>query len=257
MSRHIDLEGVENCRDFGGYGAKYGHGLKSGLLYRSASLSRATEADLATLQALGLRVIVDLRRKVERDREPSRRWADFQAEVIDNDIEGEHKDWAEFLAEADLTPQWFRQDSLDFYRQAPLAPRHVDLFSRYFRRLAVADGPILVHCAAGKDRTGMICAFTHHIAGVHRDDILADYLLTNDEARISRRAEYFAKWVSDNFDRPLSDAAARTALSVSPEYLESALDAINEAHGSLDSYIETVLGVDAALRDQIHRSLLG
>ena len=257
MIRHLDFEGVENFRDFGGYATACGRGLKPGLLYRSANHSRATDADLDALQALGLRVVVDLRRKLERDREPSRRWAGFQAEVIENDIEGEHKDWAEFLAESDLSPQWFRKDSLVFYRQAPSDPRHIDLFSRYFRSLAAADGPILVHCAAGKDRTGMICAFTHHIAGVHRDDILADYLLTNDEARIARRAEGFAKWVSEKFGRHLPDQAARTALSVSPEYLESALDAIDGAYGSLDAYIQTALGVDAALRDRIHGRLLG
>src|SRR5690606_14989563 len=108
----------------------------------------------------------------------------------------------------------------------------------------------------GKDRTGMICAFTHHIAGVHRDDMLADYLLTNDETRIGRRAQAFVAWTLENTERPIAEAAARTALSVFPEYLESALAAITESCGSLDAYLEQVLGVDAALREKISARIL-
>lgn len=257
MTRHIDFEGVENFRDFGGYDTACGRGLRRGLLYRSANHARATDTDLAALRAMGLKVIVDLRRRVEREREPSRRWTDFDADVIENDIDGDHQDWAALLQGSDLSAEWFRTDGLAFYRKAPLEPRHVDLFSRYFKALAQAEGPVLVHCAAGKDRTGLICAFTHHIAGVHHDDMLADYLLTNDESRIARRAQTFVTWTLENTERPISEAAARTALSVFPDYLENALAAITEACGSLDGYLEQVLGVDAVLREKIHTRILG
>ena len=60
-------------------------------------------------------------------------------------------------------------------------------FRRYFQALAAAEGPVLIHCAAGKDRTGILAALTHHLVGVHADDIVADYLLTNDLLAIDRR----------------------------------------------------------------------
>ena len=175
MTRHIDLQGIENFRDFGGYDTACGRGLKRGLLYRSANHAHATDADLDTMKAMGVSAIIDLRRPMERGREPSRRWAGFAGQVVENDHEGSYVDWAEALGAVDeIGAEWFRQDSLDFYAKAPFEVRHVDLFTRYFKALAETDGAIVVHCAAGKDRTGMICALTHHIAGVHEDDILHD-----------------------------------------------------------------------------------
>jgi protein tyrosine/serine phosphatase len=257
MTRHIDLDGVHNFRDFGGYDTRCGRGVRRGVLYRSANHAQATPSDLEALQALGIRTIVDLRKRGERDLEPSRRWAGFDARVIENDLETKYLDWGVHIRQGDQSARWFREDAVNFYRAAPTEERHIDLFTRYFQALAEADGPILVHCAAGKDRTGLICAFTHHIAGVAQDDILADYLLTNDEARIARRAESFSRWLAKTFQITVSDEAARTAQSVYPEYMQAALAAIDETYGSLDGYLERALGVDQAMRDRIHDKILG
>jgi protein tyrosine/serine phosphatase len=132
----------------------------------------------------------------------------------------------------------------------------VDLFRRYFRALADSDGAILVHCAAGKDRTGMICALTHHVAGVHRDDMLADYLLTNDEARIAARVATMGRWIERHLGRGASDAALRVAVSVHPAYLERAFAAIEAREGSLDGYLQHTLGLDAAARERVRQRLL-
>ncbi|MDB5467566.1 MAG: protein tyrosine phosphatase, partial [Phenylobacterium sp.] len=195
MTRHIDFEGIDNFRDFGGYDTAHGRPLKRGLLYRSANHAYATDADLERMRDLGLATIIDLRRPDERAREPSRRWPGFEAAVVENDILSDHPDWADLMKDAAVDAQWFLQDSLGYYRRAPFEPRHVDLYARYFQTLAQADGAIVVHCAAGKDRTGLICALTHHIAGVHADDLMADYLLTNDEARMTRKMTFLGGWL--------------------------------------------------------------
>ena len=80
------------------------------------------------------------------------------------------------MAGWDMKAESYRQFLLRYYEEAPHLPRLVDLFTRYFETLATSDGAVIVHCAAGKDRTGLAVALTHHIAGVHRDDIIADYL---------------------------------------------------------------------------------
>jgi protein tyrosine/serine phosphatase len=144
-----------------------------------------------------------------------------------------------------------------YYRRAPFEPRHIDLFSRYFRTLAEADGAIVVHCAAGKDRTGLICALTHHVLGVHADDIMADYLLTNDESRMARKMAFLGPWLRDTVGQTVDEAGLRVAVSVSPAYLETAFAVIREAHGSLDGYLSQVLGVDEALRGRLQARLLG
>jgi protein-tyrosine phosphatase len=256
MSRHIDFEGIENFRDFGGYDTAHGRPLRRGLLYRSANHAYATDADLERMRELRLAAIVDLRRPEERSREPSKRWPGFGAAVVENDILSDHADWAEAMKDAQVDANWFFQDGVRYYRRAPFEPRHHDLFQRYFQTLAEVDGPIVVHCAAGKDRTGLICALTHHIAGVHADDIMADYLLTNDESRLARKMSFLGPWLRDTVGKTVDEAALRVAVSVHPEYLETAFAVIREAHGSIDGYLTDVLGVDEGLRERLHARLL-
>jgi protein tyrosine/serine phosphatase len=257
MSRHIDFEGIENFRDFGGYDTRHGRPLKRGLLYRSANHAYATDADLERMADLNLAAIIDLRRPEERTREPSRRWPGFGAAVVENDILSDHPDWAEMMRGVEqVDADWFFQDALGYYRMAPFQERHFDLFSRYFRTLAEADGPVVVHCAAGKDRTGMICALTHHLAGVSHDDIMADFLLTNDEARQARKMSFLGPWLRDTCGQTVGEDALRVAVSVHPQYLETAFETIRERYGSLDAYLTEALGVDEALRERLHARLL-
>ncbi|MFZ5668428.1 MAG: tyrosine-protein phosphatase [Pseudomonadota bacterium] len=256
MTRRIPFEGIENFRDFGDYAAG-GRRLKKGRLYRAAHQAEATDADLEALRSLGLTVIVDLRRPNERERSPSRRWRDFAATVIENDIgQAEADSWEVFIRESDLSPRAFTDYMVGYYRDAPFVDRHIDLYSRYFAALAGTDGPVLIHCAAGKDRTGILAALTHHLAGVSEDDILADFLLTNDPGRFARRAPMLTRNIEEFTGRTPSEEAVITALGVESHYLETAFAAIHDRHGSLDAYLRDVLGVDEARREAIHARLL-
>jgi protein-tyrosine phosphatase len=253
MTRRIAFEGIDNFRDFGGYAAG-ARRLKPGLLYRSAHPARATPGDLAKLADLGVALIVDLRRLNERQREP---WPGFPAQVIENDIGQDGLDeWATFIAASDLTVGSFRAYMLDYYRKAPFQQRHLDLYRRYFRALAESDGAILVHCTAGKDRTGILCALTHHLAGVHDDDIVEDYLLTNDPERLETRLPMIREVIRETTGRTASDEALMTAMRVEAEYLDEAFAVMAERHGSLDGYLDQALGLDDALRARLRARLL-
>jgi protein tyrosine/serine phosphatase len=256
MTRRIAFEGIDNFRDFGDYAAG-ARRLRRGRLYRSANHAMATDEDLAKLAGLGIAVIVDLRRPNERERLPSRRWDGFSAAVIENDI-GEDRDdeWRDFVMSSDCSAEAFRGYMLDYYRHAPFWARHHDLYGRYFRVLAETDGPVLVHCAAGKDRTGILCALTHHLAGVSDDDILEDFLLTNDPARLEKRLPFMREHIREITGRTPPDDGCLVAMRVEAEYLAEAFKVMRAAHGSLDGYLETVLGVDAGLRGRIHDRLL-
>ena len=257
MTRVIMTEGVDNLRDFGGYATACGRGLKTGLLYRSANHQRATDADLEALAALELAVIVDLRRAEERQRFPSRRHPAFSGRVIDNDIGDADHGWEEMLRGREPTVELFRSHSLDWYRRAAFEPRHIDLFTRYFDALARADGPVLIHCAAGKDRTGLLAALTHHLAGVHRDDMLDDYLMTNRLDLHSRRGKVIAALIADYTGMVPSDAALRAAMGVEASDLQLAIASIEDRCGSLDAYIEQVLQVDGSKRAAFEARYLG
>jgi protein tyrosine/serine phosphatase len=156
--------------------------------------------------------------------------------VIDNDIGQDTADeWSSFIMGSDLTAASVRAYLFDYYRKAPFQKRHIDLYARYFRALAEADGPVLVHCAAGKDRTGILCALTHHITGVHDDDIQEDYLLTNDAERLAKLLPLIREGIRGATGRMASDEALMTVMRVEPEYLAESFAAIREENGSLSA----------------------
>ena len=176
MRRLLQLEGVRNFRDFGGYPALNGARVKPGLLYRSGHYAEATASDLATLDGLGIALQADLRRPDERERQVGR-WPGNGVHVISNDggreTDAPHTKFLQKVeADAEAADNWMN----DYYIAAPYKTHHVELYTEWFDRLAglsEADAAV-VNCAAGKDRTGIICALTKHILGVAEDDIVAD-----------------------------------------------------------------------------------
>lgn len=254
--RRIRLEGVENFRDFGGYETASGRRIRRGLLFRSANWTAPTEADVAAIQALGLSHVVDLRRHTEREQNPAKRPADFTAEIIANALTEKVEDgYLNFIKTGDLTVPGMQQFLIAYNQNAPFEPRHIELFRRYFKVLGEGEGAVLIHCAAGKDRTGLLAALTHHLAGVSREDIIADYLLTNDEPRLAVRAPLYAAWIRETTGREPSPTFVRATLGVEAQYLEAGLEAIEARHGSLDAYLHEVLHVDEALRSKIETRL--
>ena len=252
--QHFDA--LDNFRDYGDYATAAGRRVAPGRLFRSAHQARVSDADLDRLGALGLGVIVDLRRPSERRDQPSKRPTGFSGTVI----ESGHDDGGEaphitFLRTADLTPDSGRRFMTDTYRRLPFEASHLDLFSRYFQALGETEAPVLIHCAAGKDRTGMLAALTHHLLGVHPDDMVADYLLTNTAVDLDRRAPGIARQLEAMTGRTASHDAVVAFLGVEPVYLETALGEIATRHGSVDAYLEQALGVDAGLRDRIGERL--
>ena len=257
MTRMIRLEGVANLRDFGGYATGCGRGLRAGRFYRSGHHALATDEDLETLAGLGIAVVVDLRRADERERQPNRRWNAYAGEVITSDLDDFDRGWESLLPGADPTPEFFDGLMQIWYGRAPFVPRMTSVFSRYFEAMARADGAVLIHCAAGKDRTGLLAALTHHLAGVRREDLVEDYLLTNSAPSQVEMAPRIARLIETLTGKTPSDEAVRVAMGVRAAYLEIALAAIDERYGSLDGYLESALGVDAGRRRAFEARHLG
>ena len=251
-SRLHSFERIDNFRDYGDYDTAAGRRIHPGRLLRSAHHARATDADLARLKALDVRTIVDLRRPGERRDQPSRRYEGFAGQVVEGGIDdGMEAPHITFLKTQDLTPESGRRFMTRTYRALPFDAAHLDVFARYFRALGEAEGAVLIHCAAGKDRTGVLAALTHHLLGVAHDDLVADYLLTNTAVDLAGRAPAIAKQLHAMSGRVASEDAVVAFLGVEPVYLEAAFDAIRSDFGSINAYLEEALGVDGALRDRI------
>ncbi|MBN8529985.1 MAG: tyrosine-protein phosphatase [Caulobacterales bacterium] len=251
-TRLLRLDAVDNARDYGDYATAAGRHVRSGVLFRTAHHARASDADLQRMADWGVGTVVDLRRPSERRHQPSRRPAGFSGQVI----EVAHDDGGEaphltFLKTTDLTETSGRGFMIGAYRSMPFDPGHLDVFARYFRALGEGQAAIVIHCAAGKDRTGLLAALTHRLLGVAHDDLVEDYLLTNAAVDLAGRAPAIAKQLHAMTGRVASDAAVTAFLGVEAAYLDAAFAVMIERGGSVDAYLEQALGVDAALRDRI------
>ncbi len=257
IARTIPFEGLTNFRDFGGYLAG-GKRIATGRFFRSANHALATDADLARLAGMGITTVVDLRRPSERERMPSRRWNGFACVVVENDDHAEGAEtWDAFMGAWDFSQASYREFLLRYYTEAPHLPRLIDLFGKYFDLLATGDGGMIVHCAAGKDRTGLAVALTHMLAGVHQDDVVEDYLLTNTSGRFETHGATWREMIrQQRGDAPDMDTM-RYIMSVQPEYLARSLEVIGERSGGVEAYMRDALGVDAQKRDAIVARLFG
>ncbi|HEX4181932.1 MAG TPA: tyrosine-protein phosphatase [Caulobacteraceae bacterium] len=254
----IDLEGVINFRDFGGAPAGVGRRVRTGRLYRSGHHATATEADLGRLAELDFALIVDLRRPPERARDPARRPASSRAQVL------EHKGpeaqatppHLAFLAQPDASPDLVTRQMIVGYRGYPFDPHYIAVYREYFGLLGEIDGPVMINCHAGKDRTGFLCALTLYTLGVHRDDILADYLETNRHNRADERMAEMMEQFARNNGHPASEALLRRMMAADAAYLEAAFAEIEAQHGSVDAYLSEVVGMSTARRDALRERLV-
>lgn len=253
--RVLPLEGVHNFRDYGGYAGSDGR-LREGVLWRSAQHHGASDADLEQIDALGLGTVVDLRGASERARSPCRRHPGFAGEVIL--VEEETSGFAPHVAAASgaMSVADVHARMHATYAAMPYRPQIITLLRGYFAALADRDGAHLIHCMAGKDRTGLAVALLHLLLGVHDDDVRADYLLTNSAGRADDRIEEGMRWVRERYRIPVSDAAARAVMMVDAAYLDTALAAIEAESGSRERYMAGPLSVDAARRDAIAARLI-
>ena len=254
--RLIDFDRVLNFRDFGGWETVEGGKVARGKLYRSAAFHDATDADIARLNEMGLRFLVDLRRPEERNHEPNR-WPGDNCRVIFNDEGAAGVSLPPHLVallQSDLSPASTRKYMMSLYQEIPFDPRLIRLYRDWFSELA-EGGAGVIHCAAGKDRTGIGCALTLIALGVDEDTVFADYEFTNAAVDLETRMPRIQARMEERLSRKLNPEALRPMLGVEVDYLRAALDAIEARYGSTLSYLDTALGVGAPERATLRRGL--
>ncbi len=255
--RLIPFDRIYNFRDFGGYDTPSGP-VARGRLYRSASFHDATEADIARLEAMDVRFLVDLRRPEERAFEPNRWPGENRRSIINDEGAGGVNLPPHLVAllQSDLSPASVTAYMKSLYREIPFDPRLVKLYRAWFEEMA--EGGIgVVHCAAGKDRTGIACALTLLALGVSEDDVFADYEFTNQAVDIEARLPRIQERMEERLARKLDAASLRPMLGVDADYLREAFDAIRARSGSADAYLDEVLGVDERQRAVLREKLVG
>lgn len=254
------LKGAPNFRDMGGVDCGRVGTLRKGRLLRSGVLHDLTADDFLSVAAYDVRLVCDLRSPDERAHAPNlwpppdRTWTLTADGAISADavrVTLLH----DMLRDPAFDGNAARERMLDGYRRMPRL--YADLLSRLFVFLATEDaGAALVHCVAGKDRTGFVCAMILAALGASRQAIDADYLESG--ARVVHDHRMLAR-LGGGDGKPLPDHSAE-ALSVlagvDAAYLDAAFAAIDRRYGSIDAYLVHEAGLAAPLRERLRARLL-
>ena len=231
-NRNLTFSTTFNFRDVGGYAGERGRTVRWRRLFRSDSLHALDGADTEAFTALGVRTVVDLRRPFEVQRHgrvPELDGLDYRHHTI------EHLDWDEVPHPAD-TPhaRWLADRYLNFAEDG-----HVGLAATLGVIADPERAPVVVHCMAGKDRTGVVCALTLALLGVADDDITTDYALTTVAIEpmtrnLRERHPDLVDGKAHMFDSPA-------------EAMQIFLDDLRARHGSVEQYARDIGLTEAQL----------
>ncbi|RPH45662.1 MAG: tyrosine-protein phosphatase [Burkholderiales bacterium] len=253
------LEGAPNFRAVDPLPAADGR-LRAGRIFRSDALHRLTDVDVGALAAVDIGAVLDLRRDDERSQMPSRWPQRKPREMLTFDVLPDLQavragGWRVQLAQPDFDATGAHRWMDETYARMPaaLAPAVHEAARRLARR-GEASTRVLVHCTAGKDRTGFVVAMLLAALGVSREAIVDDYLESSRRRPPAALADMLIA-LSDLQASPRMRAAIETIADVRADWLETALQTAERQHGSIDGYLSAA-GVDAPLRAALRMTLL-
>ena len=253
------MQAIHNFRDFGGYQTKDGRIIKKGLLYRSGGLHKATDTDLDELAALGIKTICDLRSEQERIMEPDR-IPDVEPVTFFNISMRPIVDYHSRSLKRLGSLMFGKERRTDYIAESYKAYRdyatgYLPQLKALFKRISNPENlPVLIHCSAGKDRTGVVSSLIQQMVGVSAGVAMDDYLITNQNMdaynadimrQLSKLAYFGVPW---KMYVPLFDARR--------DYLNAAFSQVKEEFGALDNWMRNGLNFFEKDHAQLAKVLL-
>lgn len=246
----IEIKKVNNFRTVGNIKNSEGKTLKEGKFYRSGHLHKLKTKSFKELESLGIKEIIDLRNAKEISDKPDQ----LPADIV-------YKKYSAFEDKGDQLTQAKKlvlkgkvngsdadKRMLDFYRE--YVTENPETIRKIITEILESEQPVLYHCTAGKDRTGITTALILTILKFDKETIYNNYLLSNNY----RKKLIFKRLKLANnlhFLYPKMDVKVLEKLSwVETEYLDAAFDEINNKYGSVDTYIQQVLGISEDKREE-------
>ncbi|MGO4495199.1 tyrosine-protein phosphatase [Paenibacillus sp. 2RAB27] len=248
--RAEEIERRTNLRNLGGYRTADGRTIKHNLLFRSAELAEMNETDIAYLQENGLRYICDFRSEGEQIANPNPVVAgaeDIHISVLGGVVNPQ--EMFELIMKMDISE--FKGDWLEnVYVQFVSDPIAKAAYRRFFDLILQAEGsPLLWHCAAGKDRTGFAGAILLLALEVPMETVMEDFLRSNNNRK--EAIEHVLSSIQEKLGDDNKLAKVREMMAVKQEYLTTALNEIKKNYGTMESYMEEVLGLTSEARENL------
>lgn len=248
---------LSNFRDVGGLKTADGRTLRSGVLFRSDELTRLNAADLVRLREFGIGLICDLRSPGESRKRRPPRLPDGSIRVVNVPI---HWQSTRDGSRGQLLGFLFGKTGGDRFQEFIRGFYHHIAFGQPARIHEVItllsrerNLPALIHCAAGKDRTGFVAALIQLLVGVPFEVVMEDYLRTNDY--FEPRLERFVKVMRVVTLSQVSPERMRLVMQAHPEFLNEVHETIVKRYGTVETYLRQACGIDQAtlqnLKDQL------
>ena len=248
-TRNINIPGIQNCRDLGGYeSAATGKSLRWGMIYRSAQIDSIPSGSRQELKNIGIRTIIDLRSENECHNYPQLHDDGFK--IVHIPI---------LTGNMEKILQGIREDKIKtdtIYRlvermNRELVTNHQKELKKLFAVLLDRNNyPAVIHCTSGKGRTGVVSALLLAALGVNEDVIMEDYRLSNDYFNIPKASKYAYKLPVN------SQEAITTIYSAKEDFLNAAKGQIESEYGSVQAYLQKGIGLSTEDIEQLRSILL-
>ncbi|MBK8135253.1 MAG: tyrosine-protein phosphatase [Chloroflexi bacterium] len=250
--RTLGLASAVNLRDIGGYPARDGKRIKWGLVFRSGRPTEMNDVDARQLASRGLKLICDFRSTFESE-DASYDAGFYGARLEKMPLEADHSSLRR-LRVAMFQPGRLKELMRESYTDLMLE-RNAPLIGRFLRLISDESHlPVLFHCTAGKDRTGITAMILMSLLGVPDEVITADYSLSN------KYYEHFRRFVGSAIRKlrwlGLTVDDLRPLLIADPSLLRDALASVRAKYGSVETYVTKRCGVDASTIAELRRLLL-
>ena len=251
-TRFLPLAGAVNFRDMGGFKTADGKRVCWGKLFRSGSLGSLTSADYEYIERIGIKLVCDLRSSGEIAVEPDKLPASI--EYVHASIFTD-SDSVRRLRALLVDPRALSLLMLEMYTHQ-MIDQNARPIGDILRRLSNSENlPALIHCTAGKDRTGITAAVLLSVLGVPDVVITADYSLSNHyfetirqlvQNALPQRLAMFGITIDD----------MQVLLTANPVVLQDALNYLRQRYGSVEVYLRDAAGVDDSVIERLKTNLL-